>query len=62
MQHRDYPERKTAPTIRRVRPDLYFVDWGNVHIGGTFSELATFSAELQAGMKKALAGKPERSA
>jgi hypothetical protein len=49
----------SKPIIRRVRHDLYFVDWGNVHMGGTFSELATFAAELQEGMTKALAGDPE---
>lgn len=51
----------SSPSIRRVRSDLFFVEWGNVRFGGTFSELATFAAELQAGMTKALSGDPEKS-
>lgn len=50
---------RSEPLIRRVRQDLFFVEWGNVRFGGTFSELATFAAQLQAGMTKALAGDPE---
>lgn len=49
----------SAPSVRRMRHDLFFVEWGNVRIGGTFSELATFAAELQAEMTKALAGDAE---
>lgn len=45
-----------------MRHDLFFVEWGNVRFGGTFSELATFAAELQAGMTKALAGDAEDKA
>lgn len=52
----------SAPTIRRVRHDLFFVEWGNVRFAGTFSELATFAAELQSGMTKALAGDAENKA
>jgi hypothetical protein len=49
-----------SPTIRRVRQDLYFVEWGNVRFGGTFSELYTFAQELKTGMTKAIAGDPEK--
>lgn len=48
-----------APIVRRVRRDLYFVEWGNVRFGGTFPELSTFASELQSGLSKALAGDPE---
>lgn len=50
---------ESKPLVRRVRRDLYFVEWGNVMLGGTFSELATFAADLQAEMTKALGGDPE---
>lgn len=58
-RNRIYARETTPPFIRRVHHDLYFVEWGNVRMGGTFSELATFAAELQAGMTKSLAGDPE---
>lgn len=49
----------SAPEVRRVRTDLYFVEWGNVRFGGTFFELTKFAIELQNAMTKAIGGDPE---
>lgn len=52
-------ETVSEPLVRRVRRDLYFVEWGNVRFGGNFSELTTFAEDLQNAMNKAIGGDAE---